>query len=50
MKKLKPVAKKDIVRFVAAGLAALLLSKAEKFINKKADDYYGPDQPQDQAS
>lgn len=50
MKNLKPVAKKDIVRFVAAGIAAVLLSKAEKFINKKADEYYGPDEPQAKAS
>lgn len=45
MKNLTRQHKKDIVRFLAGGLAAYLLSKSEKFINKKADEYYGPDEP-----
>jgi hypothetical protein len=45
MKNLKPQQKKDLVRFVIGGLAALLISKSEKFVNKKADDYFGPDEP-----
>ncbi|WPJ30661.1 hypothetical protein [Streptomyces phage Psst1] len=44
MPKLKPQNKKDIVKFLAAGLAAVLLSKIEKAINKQADDYFGPDE------
>lgn len=36
--------KKDIVRFIVGGVVALLLSKSEKIINKKADDYFGPDE------
>ncbi|QEQ93544.1 hypothetical protein SEA_GIRLPOWER_45 [Streptomyces phage GirlPower] len=44
MPKLKPQNKKDIVKFLAAGLAAVLLGKIEKAINKQADDYFGPDE------
>ncbi len=41
--KFTPQKKKDLIRFVAGGLAAYFLSKAEKLINNKADDYFGPD-------
>jgi hypothetical protein len=41
--KFTPQKKKDLVRFLVAGFAALLISKSEKFVNKKADDYFGPD-------
>lgn len=41
--KFTPQKKKDLIRFVAGGLAAYFLSKAEKLINTKADDYFGPD-------
>jgi hypothetical protein len=42
----KNQSKKEIVVFLAAGLAALAMHKIEKFINKKADDYFGPDEEQ----
>jgi hypothetical protein len=36
--------KKDIVVFLAAGAAALLIRKIEKIINKKADEYFPDDE------
>jgi len=36
--------KKDLIVFVAAGVAAVLLKKIEKAINKKADDYFPDDE------
>lgn len=44
MPKLSNQAKKDAVKFLAAGIAALVLSKIEKAINNKADDVFGPDE------
>jgi hypothetical protein len=44
MKNLKPQQKKDLVKFLVGGLFAVLLSKGEKIINKKADDHFGPDE------
>lgn len=41
---LKPQNKKDIVKFLVAGAFAVLLSKIEKAVNNKADDYFGPDE------
>ncbi|AOZ64916.1 hypothetical protein [Streptomyces phage Psst4] len=41
---LKPQNKKDIVKFLVAGAFAVLLSKIEKGINNKADEYFGPDE------
>ena len=35
--------KKDLVKFLAAGIAAVLLGRIEKMINKQADEYFGPD-------
>ena len=40
-----PQNKKDAVKFLAAGVAALVLSRLERIINEKADDYFGPDEP-----
>lgn len=36
--------KKDLVKFLVAGAFAVLLSKLEKGINKKADEFFGPDE------
>jgi len=36
--------KKDIVVFLAGGLAAFVIHKLEAAINEKADDYFGPDE------
>jgi hypothetical protein len=45
MKNLSNQQKKDAVRFVVAGLIAVILKKAEKAINAKADEHFGPDEP-----
>lgn len=39
--------KKDLIKFVIGGAIALVLAKAEKLIDKKADDYF-PDEDSDQ--
>lgn len=39
--------KKDIIKFLVGGAIALVLAKAEKLIDKKADDYF-PDEDSDQ--
>jgi hypothetical protein len=36
--------KKDLFKFLVAGAFAVLLSKIEKAANKKAEDYFGPDE------
>jgi hypothetical protein len=41
-----PAQKKMIVKFVAAGVAAILIGKVEGIINKRADDYFGNDEDQ----
>lgn len=37
--------KKAIVRFLAAGVVALLIHKAEDVINKKADEIFPDEEP-----
>lgn len=39
--------KKDLVKFLVGGLAALAISKIESTINKKANDYFGTDKEQE---
>jgi hypothetical protein len=36
--------KKALVRFVVAGVIALILHKAEDVINDKTDEYFGADE------
>lgn len=36
--------KKALVRFVIAGIAALLIHKVEDVVNDKADEYFGADE------
>lgn len=44
-KNIPPQQKKAIVRFFVGGAIALLLKKSETLVNKKADAYFGPDEP-----
>lgn len=42
--KLTPDVKKALVRFIAGGVVALLIKKAESIVNEKADKHFSTDE------